>query len=169
MPIMFDDIKFDPLTCKPYFILYDEQFETIFREPIKSFENMVLQNDPNYELRKECASKLVTVGLHDQSDFDWRFLNFVKALLSVGDGKVYFRNQDEKWAWLANYVWEHHINYWIVFLYVVHEYGRTNTVFNPSNHKLNSKRQEFKEKESMNPNLVKIKNIIRCLLNCSQN
>lgn len=153
IPVKFDDIKFDPLTHKPYFISFDaqhvqvieEQREAKIREPIKSFENIVLQHNTDYESRKEWASKLVAIGLYDQNDFDWRFLNFIKALLSVRDGKVYFPNQDEKWAWLANYVWQHHISYWIVFLYAVSEYERTDTVFNSSNYKLKDKRQEFKD------------------------
>lgn len=103
MPVKFDDIKLDPLTHKPYFISFDgqrdqaieEQREAKTRESIKSFENIVLQHAPNYESRKECASKLAAVGLYDRDDFDWSFLKFVKALLSVRDGKVHFPNQDE--------------------------------------------------------------------------
>jgi len=153
VPVKFDDIKFDPLTHKPYFFSFDDQLdqaieerrEAKIRESIKSFESMVLQHVSNYESRKECASKLAAVGLYDRDDFDWSFLNFVKALLSVRDGKVHFTNQDEKWAWLTNYVWQYHINYWIVFLFTVSEYGRTDTVFSSSNTKLKDKRQEFKE------------------------
>ncbi len=159
MPVKFDDIKFDPLTHKPYFISFDTQHEQAIaeqrkakiREPIKLFENIVLQNDPDYVPRKECASKLEAVGLYDRDDLDWSFLKFVKALLSVRDGKVHFLNQDGKWAWLVNYVWEHHINYWVVFLFTVSEYDKTDTVFNPNNDKLNSKRKEFKENWKHNP------------------
>ena len=165
MPVKFNDIKFDPLTHKPYFISFDgqheqaitEQWETKIREPIKSFEDIVLKIDPDYMLRKECASKLVVVGLYDQDDLDSGFLKLVKALLSVRDGKVYFPNQDGKWAWLANYVWTHHKNYWVVFLFTVNEYERTNTVFNPSNEKLNGKRKEFEENWKRDPNAPKVK------------
>jgi competence CoiA-like predicted nuclease len=156
VPVKFDDIKFDPLTHKPYFISFDDQYdqaieeqrEAKVQEPIKSFENIVLQHDPDYGSRKECASKLVAIGLYDQDDFDWSFLKFVKALLSVRDGKVHFLNQDGKWAWLTNYVWQHHINYWVVFLYAVSEYERTDTVFNS---KLDNKRQEFKDNWKHDP------------------
>ncbi len=153
MPVKFDDIKFDRLTHKPYFISFDGQHDQVIakqreikiREPIKLFEDIVLQSDPDYVSRKECASKLVAVGLYDQDDLYSGFLKFVKALLSVRDGKVHFPNQDGKWAWLANYVWDNHKSYWIVFLFTVSEYKRTDMVFNPSNDKLNNKRKEFKE------------------------
>ena len=157
--VRFDDIKFDPLTHKPYFISIDsqheqahtEQREAKIREPIKSFEDIVLQNDPDYKSRKECASKLVSVGLYDKDDLYSGFLRFMKALLSVRDGRVHFLNQDGKWAWVANYVWEHHISYWIVFLFTVSEYKRTDIVFNPSNDKLNKKRKEFKDNWEHDP------------------
>lgn len=153
MPVKFDDIKFDSLTHKPYFISFDNQYNQVLveqrdakiREPVKSFENIALQHDPDYESRKVCASKLVAVGLYDQDDFDLSFLKFVKALLSVRDGKVYFPNQEGKWTWLTNYVWQHHINYWVVFLFTVSEYRRNDMVFDSSSNKLNDKRQEFKE------------------------
>lgn len=157
-PVGFDDIKFDPLTYKPYFTSFEAQCAQVIQdqneakkiESVKLFENIVLQHDPDYDVRRECASKLVAAGLYDQQDFDFSFLKFVKALLSVRDDKIYFLNQDEKWLWLVNYVWKCHIKYWVVFLYAVNGYERTSTIFNST---LDDRRKYFKNNWKKDPRL----------------
>lgn len=154
----FDDIKFDSLTHKPYFMSFEAQYEQALaaqsemklQEPIKLFESLVLSQDFDSLPLRECAKKLVAIELYDRADFDYGFLRFVKTLLSVRDANVYFLNQEGKWSWVANYVWEHHKNYWLVFLFAVSEYERTDIVFKPENDKLNAKRQTFKKEWKQN-------------------
>lgn len=161
MSVSFEDIVFDPVTHKPYFISFDEQYEQAvidqrefeIREPIQTFESIVLQEDPDYPSRKTCAAKLSTVGLYNEEDLYSGFLKFVKALLSVRDGKVHFPNQVGKWTWLVNYVWEHHTQYWLVFLYTVNEYKKTEMVFDVHNDKLTKKREEFRTNWKTDPKL----------------
>ena len=151
--ITFSDIKFDPETHKPYFVDYDTLYqEAIVDEdqakiagPISRFEALALDNNPHHLKRRSCAAELTEAGLYNDEDIAPGFLKLVKALLSVRDGKVHFANQDNKWAWVTNYVWEHHIDHWIVFLYAVNGYQRPEMVFPPYNQKIKEKRDYFKD------------------------
>ena len=151
--VTFDQIKFDKETLKPFFISFDEnyinakkeQYAAKYQAPLRQFESIILQDSPTYPDRKACAATLCTLHLYDNEDIDTAVINFSKALLSVRDGKIYFPNQAGKWNWLVNYVWQHHMKYWLVFLYTVNECHKTNLVFDPSNVKLNRKREDFKK------------------------
>jgi hypothetical protein len=127
-PVRISDVKFDSITHKPYFILFNETLKEIkTQEVIKFLEKLVLKNIsdyPPYELLTECAEKLAFIGLYDKDVVDYGFFNFLKALLSVRDGKIYIKNQEGNWAYLANYVYDHHVKYWRAFLYAVREYNQ---------------------------------------------
>ncbi|SIT09511.1 hypothetical protein SAMN05421686_109161 [Thalassolituus maritimus] len=159
MPVSFDIIKFDPYTYKPYFINFDENHQQTLNDKrnyeaqyfIKIFEAISLEDDPSYTSRRECAVKLISIGLYDNDDLCPGFLKFIKALLSVRDGKIHFPNQVGKWTWLVNYVWEHHTQHWLVFLYTVNVYDRTEIVFDKHNQKLNEKRARFKKNWKTDP------------------
>lgn len=161
MPVSFDRIKLDPSTHKPYFTSFDEQYKKATTErhmaelqiAIKAFELIALEEDPDYPSRKKCAAQLISVELYDSEDLYSNFLKFIKALLSVRDGQVYFPNQAGKWTWLANYVWDHHVHYWLVFLYTVKEYKRTEMVFDKHNEKLSKKRERFRNDWRTDPDL----------------
>jgi competence CoiA-like predicted nuclease len=152
MPVSFDEIQFDEETHKPYFISFEKLFKQAkndqsyyaIKEHIEFLELIVLQDDPDYQTRKKCAEQLSSTGLYNETDLYSGFLNFLKALLSVRDGEVHFKKQSGKWNWLVNYVWDHHIQYWIVFLFTVNVYERTELVFDSKNQKLNQKRNDFK-------------------------
>lgn len=154
IPVGFDDIKFDPITHKPFFISFEEQLNKalqtqrteMFREPLKRLEELVLDTDDNltHEDNSRCAAQLCKLGLYDENHLYVGICNLLKALFSVRDGKIHFANQNEKWVWLANYVWEHHKNHWVVFLYIVDVYGRKETILPESNMKLKAKRDAFK-------------------------
>ncbi|UYM15955.1 competence protein CoiA [Endozoicomonas euniceicola] len=148
----FDDIKFDSVSHKPYFVSFSELNEKAqkdkeaekIRLPLKEFKRLIFDKDQPYTARTSCAKSLHKVGLYNGMDIYSDLLNLSKALMSIKDGVVHFQNQKDKWAWLVNYVWQHHKCYWLVLLYVVDTYGRADMVFNPANNKLQEKRKAFK-------------------------
>ena len=150
--VSFNDIKFDSFTHKPYFASFSELYEEEQRDretekvrlPLKKFKELVFDEDQLYSTRTSCAKSLNKVGLYNNDDIYSDLINLTKALMSIKDGIIYFKNQKEKWAWLVNYVWQHHKCYWLVLLYVVDIYGRTDIAFNPSNKRLKEKREAFK-------------------------
>lgn len=150
IPVKIDDIKFDSITHKPYFILFDESLKKEkIHEAIQSLEELILKSISNeipYELLTECAKKLASIGLYDKDVVDYGFLNFLKALLSVRDGEVYFANQEGKWAWVANYVYDNHIKHWRTFIIAIEEYKREELkVKFKNNDNLKKKHQSFKD------------------------
>lgn len=156
IPVIIDDIKFDTLNHKPYFISFDESLKKIqIFEIIKLMEELILIDDLNYELKQECAKKLNSIGLYDKDNFDYKFLNFLKALLSIRDGKIYFSNQEDKWAWLANYVYDNHIKYWLVFIFAIKEYERTEIQDKfKNNDNLKNKHQIFKDNRNKDSKFI---------------
>lgn len=146
IPVKINDVKFDSITHKPYFILFDDSLkEAKTQEAIQSLEKLIL-NNYDYELSQKCATKLISVNLYDKNGIDYGFLNFLKALLSVRDGKIYFSNQEGKWAWLANYVYDNHIKHWRTFIIAIEEYKREELkVKFKNNDNLKKKHQNFKD------------------------
>lgn len=127
MPIAMGDIEFNTITFKPYFYSLDdarkraqqEKYKQEIGIPCKQLEGMILEDAYEFHKNRQIASALQERNLFDKESFDESLSNFLKALFSIRDNKVHFRNQDGKWGWLVNYVWQHHIHYWVVFLYSV--------------------------------------------------
>lgn len=149
----FDDFKFDPATKKPYFIDFIEQqkeaeqtrYGQRFAPALHQLERISLQ-DVEWVETESCLALLYEAGLLHQNDYHYPIFKFTKALLSVRDGQVYFTNQNGNWKWLANYVYDNHLEHWLVFLYAVKKYGRAEIVFASSidgKDKLSIKRNEF--------------------------
>lgn len=151
MPVTFDLIKFDGETGKPYFRVFESAYKQVveqqkhvrFAGPLENLTNLVLEDMPRENDFVECCSKLRELGIYSEPGMTHKFSKLLMALISIRDGTVYFENQNGKWTWLVNYVWQHHIHYWVVLLYVVADYNRTELVFDDNNYKLTEKRKRF--------------------------
>lgn len=152
--ISFDDFKFDPITKKPYFIDFTEQkkeakqarHEKQFVPALRQLEKISFQ-DVEWAETESCLESLYGAGLLHQEGYHYPILKLIKALLSVRDGQVYFKNQNGNWGWLANYVYDNHLEHWVVFLYTIKKYERTKVVFGSikdRHGKFRDKRNDFK-------------------------
>lgn len=153
--VSFDQIKFDEMTGRAY--LKSDQDQRVLNDERRilvvcaELEKIVIYEDVDYFDQKRCAIKLKELGLYDSDCFDYKFLNFIKVLLSIKERKIFFPKLDGKWVWLANYVWENYRKYWIVFRCAVKEYGVSSYL--DENEKLKVKRDFFQKNWKSDPGL----------------
>ncbi len=141
--ITFDDLQIDEKTKKPFFKKYNRsklRDKELIKAQIK-FETFI-RNFNDRSDSKEIDKILSNLGLLKDNWLEYKIITLSRALLSVKEGKVLFNNQENKWAWLVNTIWINNLDHWLVFLYAVREYGRTDLVFGNSL-KIKAKRKEF--------------------------
>ena len=141
--ITFDDLQIDDQTKKPFFKKYDRS-NLRDKEVVKAqnkFENFI-RNFADKSDSRDMNKILAKLGLLKDNWLEYKIITLSRALLSVKVGKVLFSNQENKWTWLVNTIWVNNIDHWLVFLYAVKEYGRTELVFG-NNPKIKAKRKEF--------------------------
>jgi len=136
--ISFDDINFDGENYKPYFI-------SVRQQALAALEWVVLRNEEISTLSLDCLSELELLGVSCSCLSNQDFINLLKVLISIRENKVFFAcDWENKWFWLADYVWGGFNCYWVAFLHAVDAYGLKDVIFNAGYIDIDEKHAYFK-------------------------
>lgn len=136
--ICFDDIRFDRETYKPYFM-------SVRQQALAALEWVILRNAEISTLSLDCLSELELLGVSCSDLSNQYFISFLKVLISIRENKVLFAcGWENKWFWLADYVWGGFNCYWVAFLHAIDAYGLKDVIFNAGYIDIDEKHAYFK-------------------------
>ena len=108
-------------------------------------EWVVLRNEEISTLSLDCLSELELLGVSCSCLSNQDFINLLKVLISIRENKVFFAcDWENKWFWLADYVWGGFNCYWVAFLHAVDAYGLKDVIFNAGYIDIDEKHAHFK-------------------------